>query len=205
MKKLLKILILIILIIGLIYLGYIIIQKIQESKFKKILQENDSNNYELIEVVNGEETEVFVRDKILFIKNGNTKTWVNELEEKRLAFDDEYKTVIVDSNDDSLKVNSLNYTYINNFFENSNQVFKYLGEENEFYKLQFKEKGSGKITILYLNKQNNIVEKLIQNAGNFEFVTEFKVKKNEVSKDEIELPDLDGYRVYDSVNSKPNE
>ena len=46
---------------------------------------------------------------------------------------------------------------------------------------------------------------MIQNAGNFEFVTDFKVEKNSVSKEEIAYPDLEGYRAGDSVNSRPSE
>ena len=43
---------------------------------------------------------------------------------------------------------------------------------------------------------------MVQNAGNFEFVTIFKVEKNKVSKADVELPNLEGYRAYDSVNSR---
>lgn len=199
-RKILKILILIVLVIALIFLSYIIYEKIQEHRFKKLLQDNDATNYKLIETVNGEDTTVYVRDKVLFVEDENTRTWVNELESKRVIFDEEYKTAILDQNDESLKVNTLNYTFINDFFDNSNQIFKYLGKENVYYKLQFKEKGSNKITLLYINEKNNIVEKMIQNAGNFELVTEFKVEKNKVTKDNITLPNLEGYRAYDSVN-----
>ena len=201
-KKTLKILIIIILIIVLVFLGYIIFIKIQKNNFKKMLQDNDATNYELVETVNGEETVVYVRDKILLMKEDNTTTWVNELESKRIIFDDEYHTVIIDENDESLKVNSLNYTYLNDYFDNSNQSFKFLGEENGFYKLQFKEKGNKRITLFYINKKTKLVEKIVQNAGNFELVTELKVEKNVVSKQEVELPNLEGYRVYNSVNSK---
>ena len=149
----------------------------------------------------GQETKVYVRDKVLVIEEGNTKTWVSEFEAKRVAYDDEYKTAILDQNDDELKVNSLNYTYIHDFFENSNQKFRYLGEEDGHYKLQFKESGSKKITYIYINKATKIVDKMFQNAGNFEFITEFKVEKNAVSKEEIAFPNLEGYRAYDSVSS----
>lgn len=201
-KKILKNIILIILIIFVIFLVSFVYQKIQENKFKKILKNNDSNNYELTEVVNGEETKVYVRDKILFSESGNTKTWVSEFDSKRVIFDDEYKTAILDENDESLKVSSLNYTYINDFFDNSNQKFKYIGKENGYYKLQFKEKGSKKITLLYLNEKTNIIDKMVQNVGNFELVTEFKVIKNNVSKDMVAYPNLEGYRASDSVNSR---
>ncbi|MBR1539985.1 MAG: hypothetical protein IJ629_02230 [Clostridia bacterium] len=51
-KNIVKILIGIICILGLIILGFIIFEKIQEARFKKMLQDNDANNYELVEVVN---------------------------------------------------------------------------------------------------------------------------------------------------------
>lgn len=202
-KKFLKALILIILIIALVFLVNTIYQKIQRNKFKKLLQDNDAFNYELTEIVNEEETKVFVRDKILLSQYSNTRTWVNELESKRIVFDEEYKTAIIDENDEELKVNSLNYTYIENFFDNKEQKFKYCGEEDGYYKLQFEEKESKKITLIYINKKTNTVDKMIQNAGNFEYVTEFKVVKNKVSKDEVELPNLEGYRAYESVSSNP--
>ena len=44
---------------------------------------------------------------------------------------------------------------------------------------------------------------MVQNAGNFEFITEFKVEKNKVKKEEIAFPNLEGYRASDSVNSNP--
>ena len=136
-------------------------------------------------------------------ENKNTKIWVSEFDSKRVVFDEQYKTAILDQNDESLEVNSLNYTFINDYFDNSNQSFKYLGEEKNCYKIKFKE---GKnITIIYIGKSSNIVEKMIQNAENFEFITEFKVRKNVVSKEDVEFPNLDGYRAYDSVNSRPIE
>lgn len=199
-KHILKIIILIIIFISVIVVTFFIFGKIQKNKFKKMLEESDANNYELTEIVNGEETKVFVRDKVLLLENENTKTWVNELESKRVVFDEQYKTAIMDEDDEELKVNSLNYTYIQDFFENSNQSFKFLGKENGYYKLQFKEKGSNKITLLYLNEKTKLIDKMVQNAGNFELITEFKVEKNSVSKDEVALPDLEGYRAYESTH-----
>ena len=139
------------------------------------------------------------------MENGDIKTWVSEDDSKRVVYDTNYKTAILDENDETLEINSLNYTYINDFFENSNQKFKYLGKEDGYYKLEFQEKDSKKVTIFYLNEKTNIIEKEIQNAGNFELVTEFKVEKNKVSKDEVEYPNLEGYRAGDSVSSRPSE
>ena len=138
-KNIVKILILIILIIFLIFLTFIILNKFQENKFKKMLKDNDAVNYKLTETTNGVETKVYVRDKILLSESEETITWVNELESKRIIVDEEYKTAILDQDDENLKVNSLNYTYINDFFDNSNQSFKYLGKEDGCYKIQFKE------------------------------------------------------------------
>ena len=204
-KKIWKVLILIILIVVMVFLIYFIYQKFQEYRFKKLLQDNDAFNYELTEIVNGVETKVYVRDKVLFSETGNSKVWMSELESKRVIFDDTYKTAILDENDENIKVNSLNNTYIHDYFENSNQSFQYLGKENGYYKIQFKEKGSNKMTLLYMNEKTNLIEKMVQNANNFEFVTEFKVEKNNVAKEEIAYPNLEGYRASDSVNSKPTE
>ena len=204
-KGILKVLISIILIVGLIFFINKIYQKLQENRFEKILKANDSMNYKLTEIINGEETNIIVRDNTLLLENGDTKMWVSEDENKRVIFDDKYKTAVLDKNDKMLDVNSLNYTFIKDFFENSNQKFSYKGNKNGFYNLQFKEKGSNKITMLYLNEKTNIIEKMIQNVGNFEFVTDFKVEKNKVKKSDIAFPNLEGYRASDSVNSNTTD
>lgn len=199
LKTFFKILILIVLIIALFFIGYTIYQKIEENKYKKILQDGDATNFKITEIINDDETNIYVRDKILLIDSGNTKTWVNESESKRVSFDEKYHTVIIEKDVDNLKVNSLNYTYINDFFENSNQVFKYLGKENGNIKIQFKEKGNKKITVFYIDEKLKTMVKMIQNVDNFETITDFKIEKNSVSKQEVELPDLENYRVYDSA------
>ena len=204
-KSIFKFLILFIFIVILAFLTIFIFNKFQKNKFKKILKENDSYNYKLTEIVGGDETFVTVRDNTLLSEDGDTKIWMSEEENKRVIFDEKYKTAVLDENDENLEVNSLNYTFINEFFENSNQKFKYNGKKNGYYILQFKEKGSKKITLLYLNEKTKNIDKMIQNSGNFEFVTEFKVEKNKVTKDEIAFPNLEGYRASDSVNSRAKE
>ena len=201
-KKIFKILLLIVLIIGLIFLVYFGINKIQKNKFKKILNENDSYNYKITEINGDEETNVIVRDNVLISDSGDIKIWMSEEENKRVIFDEKYKTAVLDENDDTLEVNSLNHTFIKDFFENSNQKFKYRGKKDGYYKLEFKEKGSKKITTLYLNEKTKNIEKMIQTIGNVEIITKYKIEKNKVTKDEIEFPNLEGYRASDSVNSR---
>ena len=46
---------------------------------------------------------------------------------------------------------------------------------------------------------------MVQNSGEIEFVTEYKIEKNKVTKEEIEFPNLEGYRASDSVNSRAKE
>ena len=201
-KKVFKFLLLIILIIGLVFLVNWGFNKIQRNKFKKILKENDSYNYKLTETSGDEETNVIVRNDTLLSESGDIKIWMSEEENKRVIFDEKYKTAVLDENDDTLEVNSLNHTFIKDFFENSNQKFKYRGKEKGYYKLEFKEKGSKRITTLYLNEKTNIIDKMVQKYGDFENVTEFKVMKNKVSKDMVAYPNLEGYRASDSVNSR---
>ena len=52
MKKYLKVLILIVLVVALICGVYLIYQQVQKNRFKKLLQENDAINYELVEIIN---------------------------------------------------------------------------------------------------------------------------------------------------------
>ena len=202
MKKFIKkFLIIIVLIFILIFIGIFSFRKYQRYSFKKILVDNDATNYELIETVNDSVITVKVKDRVLLSTEDEIITWVNELEKRRIVVDEEYKTALITENDSELKVNSLNYTYINDYFENSNQKFKYLGEKDGYYIVEFTEKATKNKSILYINKDTKIVDKFEQVLDGYDFTREFEGNKNSVSNLEVEEPNIDNYRIYDSVSS----
>jgi hypothetical protein len=202
-KLIVKIVVIIILVALGVLLGNFAYGKFVKNKFKKILQNNDASNYELIEYSNDEENSVWVRDKILFSKNGNTEVWISELDAKRIVMDTSRKTAMIteNSSDFDIKVNTLNYTYINDFFENSNQKFKYKGKSDGYYLLEFTNSKTGIVSTLYLNTETNIVDKVIEVADEITYEIDYEVKVNSVSKEEVEIPDLTDYLVQDSVSS----
>jgi len=203
--KLIKFLFLIILIVLGFFLGNFVYNKYEENKFKKILTENDATNYEVIERVGNEETTVKVRDRVLISENTETKTWVDGINKKRIVMDLTYKTALITENDEKLKVNSLNNTYIENYFDNPKMKFKYLGSTDRYSILKFIHKKTKDSTLLYINRETNIIEKMEQYTDDVVYTANFDVKMNSVSKEEVEEPDLDKYRIYDSVSSNVNK
>lgn len=153
-KQIIRILILILIIIALIIIGQVLFNKYMKYKLKKILVKNDSTNYELIEKYNNQEENVKLRNNILISENDNECIWIDGLNGKRVIMDKKSKIAIVTENDEELSVHSLNYTYLKDYFENSNRKFRYLGKEEKFYKFKFEDKKTGVITIFYLNRDN---------------------------------------------------
>lgn len=200
-KKIIKIILLIIIIVLGVLLGNFVFHKFQANKYKKMLKDNDATNYKLIEKTIDGETIVKVRDGVLVSENEDTLTWVDSLENKRVLINTKYKTAIITENDNDLNVSSLNNTYINDYFENSNQKFKYLGKEDGFYKIQFTNKENQNITIIYINENTKMVEKVVQISNNIEFVINYEIDKKSVSKKDVEYPDLNDYHVTESVSS----
>lgn len=200
-KKIIKIIVLIILIVLLILVGIAIYDNMMKLKFQKILKENDSTNYELIENYNGEETTIKVRGDVLFSENNDTCVWISEEEEKRVIMSKNDKIAIITENDEELVVNSLNYTYLKDFFENSDEKFKYLGKEGNYYKIQFLNKKTGIVNSFYINIDTNMVEKTVEENNNIQVITNLSIKLNSVSEDEIGYPDLAEYDIANSVSS----
>lgn len=93
-----------------------------------------------------------------------------------------------------LKFGSLNSTYLN-YFENNDMDFKYLGQDGDFYKLQFKNKSLENYIIFYLNKNNGIVEKIEENFGGVKNTYEISVEFDCVNSDDVKYPDLTEYEI----------
>lgn len=202
-KKVLRFIILFIIIVIIILLARVIYGKIIKYKFKNILIKNDAINYEMIEKTNNEEIDIKVKDRKLLQQNGNNTTWISEFDGKRIIMDTESKIAIITENDKELKVNSLNYTYINEYFEKSSQKFKYLGKKDGYYLFSFTEKKANIVTFFYLNEKTNLVEKLVKTVNNgAESISTFEIKINSVSNSDVKEPDLTDYHVRDSVSSK---
>lgn len=194
-KKIIKLFIIVIAVIIIAIVINLIYKNFIKFKMKNILAKNDSINYELIEKYGDEEVSIKVYADTLISEYNDNITWINSEQGKRVILDKKYKMAILTENDNNLKVNSLNYTYLNEYFENSREKFKYLGKENSYYKFQFTNKDTKIVTILYLNKDINSIEKMIRKINDSEEVITFDVKKNSVSKKEVEYPDLSEYEV----------
>lgn len=194
-KKVLKIIILIIAVILLVLLAFLLYKQYWINKFTKILEENDSTNYELIQTDGQTTTTVKVYGKIYTSEDESVFVWISEPENIRVIMDKLNKSAIITENsEEELKVGSLNSTYLD-YFENSNMEFKYLGKEDSFYKLQFTDKNTGYITTFCLNIDTGIVEKIIEEFNGTQNTYEISVNLDCVNEEEVSYPDLSEYNI----------
>lgn len=194
-KKIFRILGLIVILVLLILIFIWGINKFIKYKYKKILIDNDSLNYEITQIIDGNvEQNSKLRNNTLVIDDSENVIWINGNTNKSIIMNKTKKTAIV-TNESDVKVASLNETYINEYFENKNNKFKYLGKENKYELLQFTNENLGLITILYLNLDTKLIEKQVIKNDIGESVIEYKIKLNSVSKDEIKEPELLEYNI----------
>lgn len=194
-KKILKIFILIMILILLVLLCIWGVSKIIKYKYKKILIDNDSLNYEIIETIDGTVEQISkLRNNILLIDDGENIIWLNKNTNKSIIMNKTLKTAILTDETD-VSIASLNETYINEYFENSDNKFKYLGKENNYALLEFTNKNTGMLTIFYLNLDTKLIEKEVLRNEIGETVIEYEIKLNSVSKEDVREPDLTEYKV----------
>lgn len=196
-KKIIKISLLIILFLLLILLIIFLISIGIKNKYKKILIENDYNNYELSEITDGEEiSSCKVKNNVILVEDATSSIWISSKAKKKIILNTDKKTAMVEEGE--FKVVSLNYSYINNFFEDSNMKFKYLGKKDGFAVLSFTNKTTLLVTELYLNLETNLVEKIIEREEIASRTIEYKIKVNSVSDEEVKEPDLTEYYVINN-------
>lgn len=204
-KKLIKLIILIVAIVLLVVLEILIYNQVQINRFKEILEENDSTNYELIQTDGITTATIKVYGNIYTYEDENNYIWISESENLRVVMDKKNKSAIITENpENELKVGSLNSTYLD-YFENDSMKFKYLGEENPFYKLQFINKGTGNNTIFYLNSENGVVEKIEENFNGAQNIYDITVNLESVTSEEVVYPDLSEYDIGVSSSTVPEE
>ena len=204
-KKLIKLIILIVVIVLLVVLEILIYNQVQINRFKKILEENDSTNYELIQTDGITTTTVKVYGNIYTYEDENNYIGISESENLRVVMDKKNKSAIITENpENELKVGSLNSTYLD-YFENDSMKFKYLGEENPFYKLQFTNKSTGNNTIFYLNSETGVVEKIEEIFNGAQNIYDITVNFECVTAEEVEYPDLSEYDIGVSSSTVPDE
>lgn len=195
--KILKKVILILIIILLIVLLVFGIKYLIKNKYKKILENNDVHNYEVVKTVDGvEEQTAYVRDNVMLLIDGENTIWLSKKEKESIIVNTERKTALIQT-EDSAQIASLNKTYIEEYFENDDYKFKYLGKENDYYLLQFSNKNSLIVVTLYLNAKTNIVDKQVIENSVAKSVIEYKVKINSVSTEEVSKPDLTDYYIIE--------
>jgi hypothetical protein len=190
----------ILIVIG-ILIGNFAYKKFNVYRFKKILEENDYTNYSLVETSNDTVTYVYVRNGVLLSTCDDTTTWVSVNENKRVIFNETYKTAIVDENDDELTVHSLNYTYINNYLEEASQKFKYLGKHDGYFVLQFTNKKTNVVTVLYLNAETHFIDTMIVDSSGYDFEANFEITVNKVTPEDVQMPNIDDYTYENSSSS----
>lgn len=194
-KKIIKTFLIILIAVILIIVSAFVISMCIKNKYKKILIENDSTNYELSESINGEEgSNCKVKNTIMKVTDGENNFWISSKLKKKIVFNTENKTAIITENED-VQVVSLNHSYISEFFENSDMKFKYLGKKSGYALLEFTNKETKMQTILYLNLETNLVEKIEEKDSVASRIIEYEINLNSVSNDEITEPDLTDYYV----------
>lgn len=204
-KNVLKVVILIIAIILLVIIGILIYKQFWINKFKKILEENDSTNYELIQTDGITTATVKVYGNIYTYEDEDNYIWISESENLRVIMDKKNKSAIITENPESpLKVGSLNSTYLD-YFDDDTMKFKYLGKENPFYKLQFTNKSTGNNTIFYLNSETGVVEKIEEVFNGAQNIYDITVNSECVNAEEVEYPDLSEYEIGVSSSTVPVE
>jgi len=201
-RKAIRMVVLIILILIGIFLGNFVYRNYTKSKFQKMLVKNDYKNYEIFQISNGEETNIYVASGKILTQKDTIITWVDSLSGDRIIMDTDRKTAIITEDDTSLKVNSLNYKYINDYFESSKQKFKYKGKDGKYYLLQFKNKALDVTTTFYLNSETKIIDKIVEDTNGILFETAFEVKVNSVSESDVAKPDIDNYHIEYSASTK---
>ena len=194
-KNIIKIIVIIILIIVLALLCMLIYKKLMINKFVNLLNKSDSSNYELIQSDGTTTTTVKVKDGVLVSEDDDTIIWISENENIRIIMDKNYYSAIITENFEEAEVGSLNLSYINDYFENSDWKFKYLGKEDDLYKVQFTNKDTGAIVIFYINNDTGVVEKLDEDFGGDEVNLTFEVSFDVVTDEDVAYPDLTAYTV----------
>ena len=196
-RKVLKIIILILVLILIIVFGILGIKALIKNKYKKILEKNNIHNYEVIQIVDGEQVqESYLRDNILLTNDGENIIYLNKKEKKSIIANTLRKTAII-TNEKEVVLPGLNESYLSEYFNNSDYKFKYLGKENNYYLLEFVNSDLAITTILYLNIKTNIVDKQIIQNEVAKTVIEYKVKINSVSTEEVAEPDLTDYYIIE--------
>ena len=196
-KKVFKKIIIILIFVLIICLSVLGIKAIIKNKYRKLLEKSNVHNYEVIQLVDGNQEQVsYIRDNVLVVNDGENIIWLNKKENKSIVLNTLRKTAFI-TKEENVKISGLNDSYINEYFDNSDYRFKYLGKENNHYLLEFINKDTAITTVLYLNMETNIIDKQIIKNAVAETVIEYKVKINSVSTEEIKEPDLTDYYILE--------
>lgn len=196
-KKVFKKIIIILIFVLIICLSVLGIKAIIKNKYRKLLEKSNVHNYEVIQLVDGNQEQVsYIRDNVLVVNDGENIIWLNKKENKSIVLNTLRKTAFI-TKEENVKISGLNDSYINEYFDNSDYRFKYLGKENNHYLLEFTNKDTAITTVLYLNMETNIIDKQIIKNAVAETVIEYKVKINSVSTEEIKEPDLTDYYILE--------
>ena len=194
-KNIIKIIIIIALIV--------VYKKVMINRFINLLNQSNSNNYELVQNDGTTITTIKVKDGVLLSEDDDTYIWINSIENIRIIMEKNSKIAMITENSEEVfEVGSLNSTYINDYFENDDLKFKYLGKEEDSYKVQFTNKDTEIITIFYIDSDTGIIQKIEENFNGLEIVSNFEVNFDVVTDEDVAYPDLSEYEI--GVSSSTN-
>ena len=202
-KNIIKIIIIIALIVVLVLIGIVVYKKVMINRFINLLNQSNSNNYELVQNDGTTITTIKVKDGVLLSEDDDTYIWINSIENIRIIMEKNSKIAMITENSEEVfEVGSLNSTYINDYFENDDLKFKYLGKEEDSYKVQFTNKDTEIITIFYIDSDTGIIQKIEENFNGLEIVSNFEVNFDVVTDEDVAYPDLSEYEI--GVSSSTN-
>ena len=202
-KNIIKIIIIIALIVVLVLIGIVVYKKVMINRFINLLNQSNSNNYELVQNDGTTITTIKVKDGVLLSEDDDTYIWINSIENIRIIMEKNSKIAMITENSEEVfEVGSLNSTYINDYFENDDLKFKYLGKEEDSYKVQFINKDTEIITIFYIDSDTGIIQKIEENFNGLEIVSNFEVNFDVVTDEDVAYPDLSEYEI--GVSSSTN-
>lgn len=177
--------------------------KITETEVKALVQKGaEQKNYYAKYNMIGAETEIWVKDDIALSKKDKYITWKNNVNpSENLLIDTDKKTALTGSQAlasmDSNDYYGSSYIYAMNREDSKIKDIKQERYNNEEC-IVFKIEGYANYTV-WLSKETGLILKTImQNEGLEALVTEYNVKVNLVTEQDVKKPSTTGYNVVNT-------
>ena len=158
---------------------------------KKILSAYDCTNYTYEYIQDGKKTTKKVRGNIIVTENDNTYSWIDGEAMSMVTIDKEKNTYLMTSLNASTKdlLYKKDFVDIKSLLNKYGKDLVYLGNENYKGKNCLKIR-AGENTEYVIDEATGFVLKYESNDGT---VAEFNIEINNVTEDDVKLPDLSKY------------